>query len=132
VKCFVNDSTTQLCPNGICTAYHDHEETFYEQACVTYVTGPGSYLLLTTIANADENKFLNVTDFECGYNECNKKSILAQIRTMVEENYDLKPMFTALHMLDESEKTTTNASSSLSAATTSSFIFGAFLLLSLF
>jgi hypothetical protein len=119
VKCFVNDSTTQLCSSGICIAEHDYGETFYDQACVTGSNVRGSRLQFIIIANADENKILTSTYFQCGYNECNKKSILAQIRTVAEENYDLKPMLTALDMLDESEKTTTKASSSLSTATIS-------------
>jgi len=119
VKCFVNDSTTQLCPSGICAAAHDYEETLYGQACVTDSNFRGFFLQLTTIANAEENKIVRSTYFECGYNECNKKSILGQIGTAVEEYYDLRPMLTALHMLDESEKTTTTASSLLSSATIS-------------
>jgi hypothetical protein len=119
VKCFVNDSTTQICPSEVCIAAHDHKETFYDQACVTDDEVRGFRLQFITIVNADENKILRITDFQCGYNECNKKSILTQIRTVAEEDYDLEPMLTALHMLDESQKTTTKASSLLSLATIS-------------
>jgi hypothetical protein len=122
VKCFVNDSTTQFCPSGTCIAEHDYEEMFYNQACVTDDIGSVFRLQFITIANADENKIVRSTYFQCGYNECNKKFILTQIRTVAEENYDLKPLLTALDMLDESEKTTTKASSSLSSATSSTAV----------
>jgi hypothetical protein len=167
VKCFVDDSTTRLCPSDVCIAQHDQEENVYVQACFNGDEAFGFSLQLTTIADTDENETDRFTYFWCGYNECNKKSVLAQIRTIAEENYDLKPMLTALHMLGESEKTTTKASSSLSSAAISmavsskstntstmagttkttamqsniatthvigsaSFVFGTFLLLSLF